>query len=242
MLDSLLFSLALAVGLTPQLLPAIISINLSHGAKRMAAEKVIVKRLAVDRELRQHERAVHRQDRHADRRAWCSCSPRSTWRATPSDKVLLYAYLNATYRDRLRQPDRRGHPRAPPVSTSRATAKLDEVPYDFLRKRLSILVAARAARTLMVTKGALANVLAVCTTAETRAAAVVDLATRAGADPAAASTSSARKGFRALASPAATWRTQASIGRADEADMTFLGFLRSFDPPKPGIVADDRRA
>ena len=45
-LDSFLFALALAVGLTPQLLPAIITINLSHGARRMAQEKVIVKRLA----------------------------------------------------------------------------------------------------------------------------------------------------------------------------------------------------
>jgi P-type Mg2+ transporter len=65
-LDSLLFALALAVGLTPQLLPAIISINLSHGARRMATRKVIVKAACGYRELREHERALFRQDRHAD--------------------------------------------------------------------------------------------------------------------------------------------------------------------------------
>ena len=54
-LDSFLFSLALAIGMTPQLLPAIISVNLSHGARRMAGEKVIVKRLVSIENLGQHE-------------------------------------------------------------------------------------------------------------------------------------------------------------------------------------------
>ena len=61
-LDSFLFALALAVGLTPQLLPAIISINLSHGARRMAAEKSDHEAARRDRKLRQHERALFRQD------------------------------------------------------------------------------------------------------------------------------------------------------------------------------------
>ena len=59
-MDSFLFALALAVGLTPQLLPAVISINLAHGAKRMAAEKVIVKQSGLHRELRQYECLVFR--------------------------------------------------------------------------------------------------------------------------------------------------------------------------------------
>ena len=67
-LDSLLFALALAVGLTPQLLPAIISVNLAHGAKRMARAEGHREAPRFHRKLRQHDRALFGQDRHADRR------------------------------------------------------------------------------------------------------------------------------------------------------------------------------
>src|SRR4029077_12910526 len=95
-LDSFLFSLALAVGLTPQLLPAIVSINLAHGAKRMAQVKVIVKRLASienfgsmnvicsDKTGTLTEGSVHAQ-------AALDVA------GAPSEQVLLYAYLNAFY-------------------------------------------------------------------------------------------------------------------------------------------------
>jgi len=78
-LDSFLFALALAVGLTPQLLPAIISINLSHGARRMAEKKSDHEAARRDRKLRQHERALFRQDRHDYRRK--SPRPRRARRA-----------------------------------------------------------------------------------------------------------------------------------------------------------------
>src|ERR1041384_1355804 len=95
-LDSFLFSLALAVGLTPQLLPAIISINLAHGAKRMAESKVIVKRLAAIENFGSMDilcsdktgtltEGIVRLESAVD------------VEGTPSDKVLLYAYLNAFY-------------------------------------------------------------------------------------------------------------------------------------------------
>ena len=163
-LDSFLFSLALAVGLTPQLLPAIISINLAHGAKRMAQEKVIVKRLAsienfgsmnvicADKTGTLTEGIVHLQSA-------------LDVAGGPSDKVLLYAYLNAFYETGFTNPIDEA------IRTHRqfdlsGYQKQDEIPYDFLRKRLSILVSHDDTQ-LMVTKGALANVLAVCSSAET---------------------------------------------------------------------------
>jgi len=108
-LDSFLFSLALAVGLTPQLLPAIISINLSHGAKRMAEKKVIVKRLASienfgsmnvlcsDKTGTLTEGIVHIQ-------AACDVN------GAASEKVLLYAYLNAFYETGFTNPIDEAHP------------------------------------------------------------------------------------------------------------------------------------
>ena len=163
-LDSFLFSLALAVGLTPQLLPAIISINLAHGAKRMAQQKVIVKRLASienfgsmnvicsDKTGTLTEGIVHLQSA-------------LDVEGTPSDQVLLYAYLNAFYETGFTNPIDEA------IRTHRkfdlaGYQKQDEIPYDFLRKRLSILVSHDDTH-LMVTKGALLNVLAVCSSAET---------------------------------------------------------------------------
>lgn len=111
--------------------------------------------------------------------------------------------------------------------------KLGEIPYDFLRKRLSVLVAEGVAHVL-ITKGALANVLAVCRSAETPEGAVVDLATRRDQiDRQFADLSD--QGLRVLGVAYRSSDT-ARISQADEAGLTFLGFLVFFDPPKPGIA------
>ena len=137
-LDSFLFSMALAVGLTPQLLPAIISINLAHGAKRMAEAKVIVKRLAAIENfgsmnvlcsdktgtLTEGEVRLHAAlDVNGD----------------DSDRVLLLAYLNAFFETGFQNPIDVAIKSYRELDVS-GYEKLDEVPYDFLRKRLSILV------------------------------------------------------------------------------------------------------
>jgi Mg2+-importing ATPase len=231
-LDSFLFSLALAVGLTPQLLPAIISINLAHGAKRMAQEKVIVKRLASienfgsmnvicsDKTGTLTEGIVHLQSA-------------LDVEGTPSDKVLFYAYLNASYETGFTNPideairthrrfDLSGH------------QKQDEIPYDFLRKRLSILVSHDDTH-LMVTKGALPNVLAVCSSAETGGGTLVEIAAvRERIQQHFEKFSN--QGFRTLGVAYRNIGTGSVISKTDEAGMTFLGFLVLFDPPKPDIV------
>src|SRR6266699_6624038 len=161
-----------AVGLTPQLLPAIISINLAHGAKRMAHAQVIVKRLA----------AI---ENFGSMNVICSDKTGTLTEGSahvhsaldvavaPSENVLLYAYLNAFYET--------GFPN--PIDAAIRThrqfdlagyRKVDEIPYDFLRKRLSILVAHDNTH-LMVTKGALQNVLAVCASADTGGGTIVEI-------------------------------------------------------------------
>jgi P-type Mg2+ transporter len=236
-LDSFLFSLALAVGLTPQLLPAIISINLAHGAKRMAQEKVIVKRLASienfgsmnvicsDKTGTLTEGIVHLQSA-------------LDVEGNPNDKVLLYAYINAFYETGFTNPiDEaiRTH-REFDVSDYR---KADEIPYDFLRKRLSILVA-HGDTHLMVTKGALQNVLAVCSTAETVTGALVDIGLVRDRIQRHFEEFS-RKGFRTLGIAYNNMGTESLMSKTDEADMTFLGFLVLFDPTKPNIIGTINR-
>ena len=231
-LEAFLFSLALAVGLTPQLLPAIISINLAHGAKKMAQNKVIVKRLAsienfgsmdvlcsdktgtlTEGSVRLH--SALDLDGHA------------------SDRVFLHAYLNAFFEKGFSNPiDEaiRSH-RQPDVS---GYEKADEVPYDFIRKRLSILAKHEGAH-FMITKGTLPRVLAVCSRAETPAGDKVDIAAVTPKILQQFETLSA-KGLRLIGLAYREMGTASVIGKGEERDMTFLGFLLFFDPPKKGIA------
>jgi Mg2+-importing ATPase len=232
-LESFLFSLALAVGLTPQLLPAIISINLSHGAKRMAQNKVIVKRLSSI-------------ENFGSMNVICSDKTGTLTEGTvqlqsaldvngaPGDKVLLHAYINAFYETGFTNPIDEAIRNLRKFDLS-GYRKQDEIPYDFLRKRLSILVS-YADTNLMVTKGALLNVLAVCTTVETGDGTIVDIATMQDRIQQHFEEFS-HKGFRTLGVAYRNMGTQSRINKDHEAGLTFSGFLVLFDPPKPNIIA-----
>ena len=230
-LESLLFSLALAVGLTPQLLPAIISINLAHGAKSMATEKVIVKRLASI-------------ENFGSMNVLCSDKTGTLtegvirvqsvvdFSGKETKKALLYAYLNAFYQTGFKNPIdeaiRTNH-----LDLSGYT-KLDEVPYDFVRKRLSILVS-KDSTVLMVTKGALQNVLDVCTLVETSEGTIVEIAgVRREIQERFEYFSG--EGFRVLGIAYKSAGTGRLITKDSEVGMTFMGFLVLFDPAKPNIA------
>ncbi|MER3424544.1 MAG: magnesium-translocating P-type ATPase, partial [Nitrospiraceae bacterium] len=231
-LDSLLFALALAVGLTPQLLPAIISINLAHGAKRMARRKVIVKRpvsienfgsmnvLCSDKTGTLTEGMVRvRSALDVDEKE--------------SGKVLLCAYLNASFETGFVNPiDEaiRKH-RAFDIS---GFHKLDEEPYDFVRKRLSILVVHHDQR-LMVTKGALPSVMEVCSSAELSSGALVEIgAVRTRIMRRADELSG--QGFRVIGVAYREIEAASKITKDHETGMVFLGVLVLYDPPKPGVA------
>jgi Mg2+-importing ATPase len=231
-LDSLLFSLAIAVGLTPQLLPAIISINLAHGAKRMAQAKVIVKRLASienfgsmnvicsDKTGTLTEGTVHLQSS-------------LTVDGVPSDQVFFHAYLNASYETGFTNPIDEAI-RVDRKLDLAGYQKEDEIPYDFLRKRLSVLVSHEGAN-LMVTKGALMNVLQVCSSAETRDGEIVEIAT-VGDRIQQHFEEFSKKGFRTLGVAYKKLGASSHISKDDETGMIFSGFLVLVDPPKPDII------
>ena len=129
--------MALAVGLSPELLPAILSVNLARSAQAMAKQGRAGAPARRHRELRQHERALHGQDRHAHRGVVRVDGRVRLPRAAPPPTVLgAGAIRNAGLQSRPRQPDRRGDPAAT-SPRGRATEKLDEIPYDFVRKRLT---------------------------------------------------------------------------------------------------------
>jgi len=112
--------------------------------------------------------------------------------------------------------------------------KLDEIPYDFIRKRLSVLVS-KDDMHLMVTKGALQNVLSVCSSAETSNGMIVDIAIVKEQIQQSFEEQSS-KGLRILGVAYRDVGSDSLITQDHEVTMTFLGFLVLFDPPKPGIV------
>lgn len=231
-LDSFLFALALAVGLTPQLLPAIITINLSHGAKQMAKEKVIVKRLASI-------------ENFGSMNVLCSDKTGTITEGvvrlhsalgiegTASEKVLKYSYLNAFFEKGFSNPIDEAIRGSQKFDVS-GYQKLDEVPYDFIRKRLSILVA-KADSHLMVTKGTTRDVLSVCSRAETGIGVLVDLGKVRDVILQHYEDLS-NQGFRVLGVAYREMNSGAKITKTDETEMVFLGFLVFFDPPKTGII------
>ncbi len=231
-LESLLFSLALAVGLTPQLLPAIISINLAHGAKRMAAAKVIVKRLASIENFGSMN-VICSDKTGTLTEGVVRLQSAVDVSGASSEKVLRYAYINAFYETGFANPIDEAI-RGQREFDLAEYRKVDEIPYDFLRKRLSILVAHDATH-LMVTKGALQNVLAVCSAAETGAGASGDIAGVRDAIQERYEEFSS-KGLRTLGVAYKDMGSASVMSKGDEAGMTFLGFLVLFDPPKPNII------
>jgi P-type Mg2+ transporter len=236
LIDSLLFALALAVGLTPELLPAIISITLSHGAQRMARHGVIVRRLnsienfgsmdvlCTDKTGTLTEGVV-RLDGALDAHG------------QPSQAVLRYAYLNAHLQTGLSNPlDEAIQAYAQKAGTDiSADQKVDEIPYDFVRKRLSVVTADPKGERTLIAKGALDNILSICSSVQSGDIAhPLDAATRAETERLYSDWSA--QGFRVLG--VATRTVEGRPGaytRADEKDLTLAGFLLFFDPPKSDV-------
>jgi Mg2+-importing ATPase len=227
-LDSLLFSVALAVGLTPELLPAIISVTLSAGSRAMAKEGVIVRRLNAIENFGSMD--VLCTDKTGTLTAGVvKLDGAFDLDGRPSETVLGYAYLNAKLQSGLANPLDEAI-LATPVPNLAEVTKLDEIPFDFVRKRLSVVIQLPETRR-MLTKGALEDVLAVCTR---DAHGPLAEATVAGIRDRFLDWS--RQGFRVLG---VAWRDlpdQADYTRTDEVDLTFAGFLLFFEPPKPDVA------
>ena len=236
-LESLLFALALAVGLTPELLPAIISITLSHGAQRMAKRGVIVRRLNAIENFGSMDVLCTDKTGTLTEGVVVLDSTLDA-QGQPSTAVLRYAYLNAHFQTGLNNPldeaiNAFGQKAGLDIS---AEQKVDEIPYDFIRKRLSVIVADKHGAHTLITKGALENVLQTCSTVQIGAtASPLDDARRAEIIERYRQLSG--KGFRVLglAIKPTDARTE-SYSREDESALQFAGLLLFFDPPKVDVA------
>ncbi len=236
-LDSLLFSVALAVGLTPQLLPAIININLAKGSQKMAKAGVIVRRLnAIENFGSMDVLCTDKTGTLTQGVVQLDDTPDVNGQT--SGQVLRYAYINAYFQTGLTNPLDEAILRHAKIDISGCT-KDGEVPYDFIRKRLTVVIREGNDR-LMITKGALENVLAVCSHVQVGGTTEPLMDTlEEQLEQQYASWSG--QGFRVLGvAVKSVLSEERDITRGDEQEMVFGGFLLFLDPPKPDAEATIR--
>jgi Mg2+-importing ATPase len=236
-IESLLFALALAIGISPELLPAIIEITLARGARDMATHGAIVRRLSSIESLGGMD--VLCMDKTGTlTEGVLALAEACDAAGAPSDGVLRLAWWNASFQTGLASPLDDAIREAAEAHTPRfeVAAKLDEIPYDFVRKRISVVVQpAGAPEALFTTKGAFANVLEVCSQVRDGTA-LRPLDPQANAHLEERFAAWSRQGHRALAVASRSVPLRARYERGDESAMTFEGFLLFLDPPKAGIV------
>jgi P-type Mg2+ transporter len=259
--DALLFSIALAVGLTPELLPAIVTLNLTRGARALTAHGVLVKRLPAIQNMGSITVLC------TDKTGTLTLGKLELVRAVGIDKddageathALALGYLNSHFQASFENPlDAAILARAPAPDDLATYSKLAELPYDFTRRLLSVVVGQPGRAPLIVTKGAPESVVARCSLVRVdhaarpihaaehrRLAKLVDGASAEGyrlvavasrsldADELAATA----KGAPAAAKGASAKVPGANLGDADrlERNLTFEGVILFSDPPKPGI-------
>jgi P-type Mg2+ transporter len=230
LLEALVFSLSVAVGLTPEMLPMIVTVNLSKGALAMSKKKVIVKKLnsiqnfgAIDI-LCTDKTGTLTQDRiilekHVD----------VTNR--PSDDVLRYAYMNSYYQTGLRNLMDRSILSHTDLDVERSCKKVDEIPFDFSRKRMSVAIDYEEDHVL-ICKGAVEEVYKVCDRyqVDEEINPLIDVIKN---DLMEEYEALSKDGYRVVAIAYREFpRDKAVFSVADESNLILLGYIAFFDPPK----------
>jgi Mg2+-importing ATPase len=235
--EAALFALSIAVGLTPEMLPMIVTATLAKGAVVMSRRKVIVKRLeaihnfgAMD-VLCTDKTGTLTQDRIVLERhtnAW----------GEASNRVLQLAYLNSFHQTGLKNLlDKAVLSHAemqPETRLQTAWRKIDEVPFDFSRRRMSVVVENGGSEHLLICKGALEEILSVCTSVE-RGTEVLALDAELLARIHRVASELNAQGLRVVAVASRALRADArkpAYGVADESGLTLLGYVAFLDPPK----------
>ncbi len=163
-LESLLFAVALAVGLTPELLPMIMSINLSRGAVAMSKKGVIVKRLASIQNFGNMDvLCTDKTGTLTENKL--TLNDAEDLEGKEAQKVLMYGYFNCVFETGLKSPLDDAVLQYKQFDVT-GINKIDEIPFDFIRRRVSVVVEYEGQR-LIISKGAAEEILKICTFCET---------------------------------------------------------------------------
>src|SRR5579859_7602493 len=230
--ESVLFAVALAVGLTPEFLPMITTVTLGQGAARMAKQKVIVKHLESMQNFGSID--ILCSDKTGTLTSGTiTLNEHLDLHETASERVLLFAYLNSLFETGIKSPLDAAILEHTKLDAS-AYRKIDEIPFDFERRRLSVVVKG-SEQTLLITKGAPESVLGDCSAYELNGEQKpYDAFARARYE--AMYSQFCEEGFRVLALAYRALPAQPGYSRADEHDLVLLGFLTFADPPKEDVA------
>lgn len=245
-LQSLLFAVALAVGLTPEFLPMIITITLANGAVRMSRQKVVVKNLASIQNFGSID--ILCSDKTGTLTSGeMGLEAHVDPAGKTSERVLLLTYLNSVFqsgvdnlldaavlrRTNLNPLDaailKHEHPDVQPYR------KLDEVPFDFERRRMTVVVD-KGGEHLLITKGAPESVLSVCSGYEMEGS-VVGLTAPGRTTCETTYQSLSTQGYRVLAIAYRSMPVKTGYRATDEKDLVLAGFIAFSDPALPDALA-----
>jgi P-type Mg2+ transporter len=236
-LQAFLFAIAVAVGLTPEMLPMIVTVNLSKGALEMSKKQVIVKRLnsiqnfgAMD--MLCTDKTGTLTEGRIVLEKYLDLQGKS------SDRVLQYGYLNSCYHTGLKNlldAAVLDHEELEAgVQAKEKYRKIDEIPFDFMRRRMSVIVEDDKGLHILICKGAAEEVLSLCKAVDLDGK-PTDMLPQVHDQGQKVAKDLCRQGFRVIAlaykeMPGAT--DQPSYAVKDESDMVLLGFMAFLDPPK----------
>lgn len=228
-LDSLLFAVALAVGLTPELLPMIISVNLSKGAIAMSKEGVIVKRLASIQNFGS-------MDVLCTDKTGTLTENKITLvlhvdvEGNDDEKVLLYSFLNSYYQTGLKSPLDEAILSYKDIDV-KGYQKIDEIPFDFTRKRISVVLQQGGQR-ILIAKGAPEEIIKACSYCE-NVDKIPNLTSELQRKIKQKYYDLSSEGFRVLGVSYKIVKEEKPVYSVnDERDMVFMGFVAFLDPPK----------
>jgi len=233
--EAFLFAMSIAVGLTPEMLPMIVTSTLAKGAVALSKKKVIVKRLdaiqnfgAMD-VLCTDKTGTLTQDKiflanHTD--AW----------GQDSEEVLEYAYLNSFYQTGLKNlldvavlEHTELQTELNPIENFH---KVDEIPFDFQRRRMSVIVSEHGKENILICKGAVEEILSICTSVR-RGSEQIHLTPEILAQVQSVTAGLNANGLRVVAVAVKEFdRNRTSYGVADESELTLIGYVAFLDPPK----------
>lgn len=234
-IESFLFAMALAVGLTPELLPMIMTVSLARGAQRMAAEKVVVKRLSAIHDLGQMDiLCTDKTGTLTEARIELVGHPGID--GTDDERIAELAAVNARFETGLRSPLDEALLHHMADRSLEGWTKIDERPFDFERRRVSVL-AEKDGERIEIVKGAPETVLALCTRAQDRTGALVPLDDALRALLVSMHDTRAAEGLRLLG---LAWKPAAGserIGADGDEALIFAGYCVFVDPPRQSATS-----
>ena len=233
--ESFLFALAVSVGLTPELLPVIMTVTLAKGALSMSKKGVIVKRLESIQNFGSMDILC------SDKTGTLTEGEFKLVESTNVDgtedpQVLLYAWLNSTLQGGMKNPLDMTIAALPAPDTADLYHKKEEIPFDFVRRMMSVVVEkSDASSLLMITKGAPESILKISKCHITKNG-PVELSGQELTDVTRKFQDYSAKGYRVIAVACKEFpATKSTFDLVDEQDVTLLGYLAFFDPPKASV-------